>query len=64
VLASSDHITYHDENTIFKVRKVLGKYVCGKQAITDCILELQNEGIYFRERDEEAMKEDASEAEG
>ncbi|HEY0770953.1 MAG TPA: hypothetical protein VGD31_11535, partial [Sphingobacteriaceae bacterium] len=37
-------------DTLFKVRKVLGQYICGKQAITDCISELQNAGIYFRER--------------
>lgn len=55
--AIPDPITHHDEDTLFKVRKVLGNYVCGHQAITDCIHELQNAGIYFRERVPDAERQ-------
>lgn len=55
--AIPDPITYHDENTLNKVRKVLGKYICGHQAITGCISELQNAGIYFRERVPDAERQ-------
>lgn len=43
---------YYDENTLYKVKKVLEKYCKEqnlKQNVIDCVSEMQNEGIYFRE---------------
>lgn len=49
-------VTY-DENTMIKVRRALENVLGGvqeptatAQIITDCITEMQNEGILFRER--------------
>ena len=43
----------HDESTLIKVRRALANVIGveqGGQLITDCITEMQNEGILFRER--------------
>lgn len=45
-----DEVLYYDEETLVKVRLALGKAGCGANRITDCITELQNSGILFRER--------------
>lgn len=46
-------LTY-TEQTLFKVKKVLDKYIDDEIGdVSDVISELQNEGILFRERDKE-----------
>ncbi len=42
-------ITRHNDQTLMKVRKGLRKMLGSEQVITDCIAEMQNEGILFRE---------------
>lgn len=41
--------TTHSEETLMKVRRALGRTLDSQQ-VTDCISEMQNAGILFRER--------------